>query len=249
MATPDGGLAAGAYGPSEVKTTVAGGTPVTIVEETEYPFRDTISLVVTPERATAFPLVLRIPAWADGASVTVNGAAQPGVSAGSWHRLARTWQAGDRVVLQAPMKVRASRWYNESIALERGPLVFSLRIGTDWRELKAGMKNSARPPAKDWELHPTTPWNYALAIDPARLDSAVTVRERPVGPTPFSLEGAPIELTVPGRRLAAWEMVDGSAAAPPQSPVRTDAQVETLTLIPYGSAKLRITAFPLAALP
>ena len=35
----------------------------------------------------------------------------------------------------------------------------------------------ARPPAVDWEVHPTTPWNYALAIDPDRLDASVKVSE------------------------------------------------------------------------
>ena len=33
------------------------------------------------------------------------------------------------------MAVRASRWFNDSVALERGPLVYSLRIGADWRKL------------------------------------------------------------------------------------------------------------------
>jgi hypothetical protein len=246
MATPDGGLVAGAYGPSELKTTVAGNVPVTVVEETEYPFRDTVSFVVSPARAAAFPLLLRIPAWAAGASVMVSGAPQAGVRPGSFHRIERTWQPGDRVTLRLPMTVRASRWFNDSVSLERGPLVYALRIGVDWRELRTGMKNPARAPAKDWELHPTTPWNYALSIDLARLDAAVAVREKPVGRTPFSHDGAPIELTVQGRRLPAWTMVDGSAAAPPQSPVRTDTPPESLTLVPYGAAKLRITAFPLA---
>jgi hypothetical protein len=74
----------------------------------------------------------------------------------------------------------------------------------------------------------------------------VQVREKPVGAVPFSVDGAPLELTVPGRRVPGWELVDGSADAPPRSPVRTDAPIESLTLIPYGAAKLRITAFPIA---
>jgi hypothetical protein len=44
MATPDGGLAAVAYAPNEVRSTVAGGVKVSILEETEYPFRDHIRL-------------------------------------------------------------------------------------------------------------------------------------------------------------------------------------------------------------
>ena len=74
MATPDGGLVAAAYGPSEVKTTVRGDVGVTLAEDTEYPFRDTDHAHRHRRRAqSAFPLLLRIPAWATAAEVTVNG--------------------------------------------------------------------------------------------------------------------------------------------------------------------------------
>src|SRR4029077_1256986 len=63
MATNDGGFAAVAYGPSEV---TSGG--VTIEERTDYPFRENVSLQVRSGTGT-FPLVLRIPAWAAGATV------------------------------------------------------------------------------------------------------------------------------------------------------------------------------------
>ena len=106
------------------------------------------------------------------------------------------------------------------------------------------MKHPAPAPAVDWEVHPTTPWNYALAVDPATIAATATVTEKPVGPIPFSSTRAPIELRVPGRRVDAWTLVDGSADTLPKSPVTTAGADETLTLVPYGSAKLRITAFP-----
>jgi uncharacterized protein len=165
----------------------------------------------------------------------------------TFHRIDRTGRPGDRVTLRLPMAVRATRWHNDSIALERGPLVYALRIGEDWRKVTTGMKNPARAPAIDWEVHPTTPWNYALAIDPDKAAAAVTVAEKPLGPVPFSPQGAPIEMQVPGRRLEGWTMVSGSADAPPKSPVATTGPDETLTLVPYGSAKLRITAFPVTS--
>src|ERR671934_266620 len=61
MATPDRGVAAVAYAPSVVRTSVAGDTPVVITEETEYPFRGDVRLKVAPERSVGFPLLLRLP--------------------------------------------------------------------------------------------------------------------------------------------------------------------------------------------
>ncbi|MGH9628363.1 MAG: beta-L-arabinofuranosidase domain-containing protein, partial [Bryobacteraceae bacterium] len=234
MATPDGGLAAVAYGPSQVKTLVKQNVPVSISEETEYPFRDTIRFTVTPESPVEFPLMLRIPAWAEKASVKVNGRTEHGVKAGSFHRIERKWAKGDQVELVFPMQPRISRWYNNSAAIERGPLVFSLRIGEDWNKIRD------KAPAADWEVRATTPWNYALLLEPSNIQ----VDEKAIGEYPFSASGAPVELHVKGRRLPQWGMQDGSAAPPPQSPVSSSETLETLTLIPYGSAKLRITSFP-----
>jgi len=107
------------------------------------------------------------------------------------------------------------------------------------------MKNPAIPPATDWEIHQTTAWNYALAINPAQPKAQVT--QKSVGDMPFSSDGAPIEIRIKGRRLLEWKLVEGSAGPLPPSPVTTNEAEETLTLVPYGSAKLRITAFPYLA--
>jgi hypothetical protein len=238
MATADQGLAAVTYGPSEVHTTVKGGTPVTIVEATEYPFREAVSLSLKLQGRAAFPLVMRIPAWAQGATVAVNGEAIPLVKPGEFLRLEREWKNGDQVQLRFPMIVRKSTWYNNSVAVERGPLVYSLKIGESWRKLKQ------TGPAMDWEVFPTTPWNYALVVSTDDFAKSFEVREKPMGKQPFSQEGAPVEIQAQGRRLPEWTMVENSAGPLPVSPVRSTRPEETLTLIPYGAAKLRVTAFP-----
>jgi len=244
MATPEGGLAAVAYGPNQVNTSVKGGVAVTIKEETEYPFRGEIRFAVNPAQSVAFPLQLRIPAWAEGTAVTVNGAQKDGVRAGEFFTLDREWQKGDQVVLTFPMRIRASRWYHNSLAVERGPLLFSLKIGEKWNKIGKGMSHPAPAPAADWEVAPTTPWNYGLVVDPDHPEQSVQANEKPMGEYPFSSDGAPIELRVKGRRIPAWKLVEGSAGPLPQSPVESSEPLETLTLIPYGAAKLRVTAFP-----
>jgi DUF1680 family protein len=238
MATPEGGLAAIAYGPSTVTTSLPGNTAVTIDEETEYPFRDTIRLTVKSARASRFPLVLRIPSWVEAAGVAVNGQAQSGVQSGQFLRLEREWNSGDRVELRFPMQVRATSWYNNSLAIERGPLVYSLKMGETWHKLKSF------GPSSDWEVYPASPWNYALIVDKNTPSASIQVQEKPIGKQPFSMDGAPIELAVKARRLPSWQVVDDSAGPLPVSPVTSKEPEQTVTLIPYGAAKLRITAFP-----
>lgn len=241
MATPDAGLAAIAYGPSIVTTTVAGGVPVTVEEQTEYPFRETIGLTIRPARRTRFPLLLRIPAWAAKASIAVNGQAQSGIESGKFFAVDREWKPGDRVEISFPMQLRISTWYNNSVAVERGPLVYSLKIGESWSKLKS------TGPSTDWEIYPTSPWNYALVLDQNDPAKSIEVKERPIGKQPFSSDGAPVELLVKARRLPSWLTVDDSAGPLPQSPVTSKEPEQTITFIPYGAAKLRITAFPLVA--
>lgn len=238
MGTADDGIAAIAYAPSEVRTVVKGKVAVRIVEDTEYPFRERVKLSVEPEQAVEFPLVLRVPGWATEASVRVNGKSEPGVKAGTFHRVSRQWKSGDVVELTFPMKPRVSRWYHNTVAIDRGPLVYSLKIGEDWRKLHD------KAPAADWEVHPTTDWNYGLLVNEKSVLKKVKAMEKPVGEYPFSPDGAPVVLTVPGRKLPQWKMENGSAAPPPQGPVTSTEKVEDLTLIPYGAAKLRITLFP-----
>lgn len=237
MATPDEGLAATLYSPCEVNTKVR-GTRVHLLEETDYPFRETIRMTVTPEKTLRFPLLLRIPAWANGATIQINGKTIDGpTKTGEFTRVERPWSAGDIIEIKLPMQPRLSRWYHQSVALERGPLVFSLQPGTEWVKLRD------RGLTADWQVFPTESWNYALAIDEASAPG-IRVSESPVGANPFASNAIPVKLNLTGRRLNAWRSQDGYAQPLPTSPVTSEEPQVALTLVPYAAAKLRVTAFP-----
>lgn len=236
MASNDGGLVAAAYSPCEVQTTVR-GTAVHLEEVTNYPFRGAIRITVNPAASVRFPLRLRIPAWVSEASIHINGEAQHTPSAGSFLRIDRTWSRGDIIELKLPLVPRLLSGYKNSISIERGPLVFSYPIGESWVKLQD------RGMTADWQVFPSTSWNYALAIDKEGA-SKLPVQELPVGPSPFSLKDTPVKLQVMAHKVTQWRAVDGVADPVPESPVTSDQPGEQITLVPYAAAKLRITAFP-----
>jgi len=44
----------------------------------------------------------------------------------------RAWDQGDRVEILLPMKPRITRWFRQSVAVERGPVVCSLPVRGKW---------------------------------------------------------------------------------------------------------------------
>jgi hypothetical protein len=236
MASQDGGLVAAAYAPCEIHTAI-GGTIVHVVEETEYPFRGAITIRVNPGAEVKFPLRVRIPEWAAGATLHVNGKPEASPAVGGFAKIDRQWRAGDVVDLILPMTPRVIRGFNESISINRGPLVFAYPIGEDWVKLRT------RGMTADWQVFPSSEWNYALEVDETTAHT-LKVEEHPVGGSPFALTGTPLKLQVTARKLPAWQAVDGVAESVPRSPVVSEEPEEAITLVPYAAAKLRITAFP-----
>ncbi len=244
LATPDG-LVAPLFAPCTVHASV-GGRAVTIDEETAYPFGDEIAFTVRVAEPVRFTLAVRIPAWADTYSFELNGRpaqvapgapALPGAA-----RLERTWKDGDTLCLRLPMRLRVSHWERGSVGVERGPLVYALRIGEDWRA--AG----GTPPFCDYEVHPTSAWNYALIVDPAVPERAIRVEQRRGAAQPWAQDGAPVRLRAEGRRLPEWTAHNGVSGPIPERPFRMSGTREPLTLIPFGCARLRISMFPHVAM-
>jgi len=169
MASADGGLAATAYAPCTVNTSVA-GIPVRIEEITDYPFRGKISINVDPERSTRFPMHLRVPGWASSADISINGKTYAVSNAGSFTRIERSWTSGDRIEIDIRSEARIVSGINRALTFEDGPLVFALPVDEEWVKLRD------RGFTADWQLYSKSPWNYA-----ASAQAKITRGEQAVG--------------------------------------------------------------------
>jgi hypothetical protein len=260
MATNDNGLALVTYGPSIVKARVANANEVTISEETNYPFSGTVKLTINTEKSVRFPIDLRIPGWADSVTIKFKNNTVR-VKNVSTYRMKERWKNGDQIFVELPMQLRIEKHYNNSLAILRGPVYFSLRIDKEYKSVKINYDNCSYKGSVDWEIDPKSEWNYGLLIDKTNIMRGLKVTENPVSKYPFSDKGdmiwsadsgkysawtqdAPVIIRARGMKIPEWSMKNNSADVPPLSPVKPEGDAEIITLVPYGCARLRITEFP-----
>jgi hypothetical protein len=259
MATPDNGLAAQLYSEGDVIAKVGDGTEVTLKETTRYPFEEGVYFTVHTGKPVSFPLYLRIPAWCKSATVSVNGKSVPvNAQPGSYVKLVNRWKNGDTISLQLPMEIGIRKWEKNkgSISVNYGPLTYSLKIQENY--IQKGSKETAIGDSKwqedadpekwpSYEIHPASDWNYGLLLDeqaPAKSFKVIK-KSWPASNNPFTNDAAPIELIATGKKIPGWGIDQyGLVAVLPQSPVATTDSPTTLTLVPMGGARLRISAFP-----
>jgi uncharacterized protein len=134
----DAGIAVNLYADGDWATRLPQTGHLKLSQTTDYPFSPDVTLKVEPERRSSFALDLRIPSWAAGAAVTVNGKALIGtISSGAYFRLSREWQPGDVVTLSLPLKLRLETksqlldhhgqeiFRIDYMAMSRGPLLYA----------------------------------------------------------------------------------------------------------------------------
>jgi hypothetical protein len=268
MKTSDDGLAAILYGPCELTTTVK-NQAITITQETDYPFRETIDFKMQTGSPFDFALQLRIPAWCRAAEIEINGSPLSGdIDAGSFATISRTFHNGDVIRLTLPMAVRLEDWFEgKSVALVRGPLVYSLDIAEkrieitqDSPRVERGLRGNLIQGFPAVEFYPESEWRYGVNSTLRSHLNRVRVVESPMTDNPFLADQSPVHLELPLHYLPNWNPDWNAEPAPLPNgdlvAVRTPARLPTAgeqqdpepatlkKMVPYGATHLRLTTLP-----
>jgi len=246
-ATPDKGVAALHFSPNQLTWKVGKeNTEVVIDEITDYPFSDNILFQFTLKKPTAFAMHVRIPSWCVEASLSVNGELLRKDSGGQVVVVSRVWKNADKLTLQLPMKIKTSNWGRNSRSIERGPLVYALKLQEQWQTNKDAREGEY------FTVSTKDDWNYGL-LDSVIFDPATNVRvsnKRPVSDDfIWNLAHSPVELKTRAKKIPDWKILNDVAPQPVTSRDgmylgKVEKETDEITLVPYGCTKVRIVAFP-----
>ncbi|WP_145288842.1 glycoside hydrolase family 127 protein [Pirellulimonas nuda] len=119
------------YGSSSLNTRVHGNL-LRITQTTDYPWDGDVGLTIDAWEGKELTLHLRVPGWASGAKILVNGEEVTYGKAGGYAEIKRRWRAGDTVRFNLPMPVVMLESHplveetRNQVALKRGPIVYCL---------------------------------------------------------------------------------------------------------------------------
>ncbi len=249
MATLDGGLAATLYGPCRVSQKVK-NADVQIDCVTNYPFRDKIEMKFSTSQEVTMPIYFRIPEWCHRFSIVVNNKKLLLKSKDGFVKVNRRWKNKDVIKIVLPMEVKVQQgrensypqieyFLKEQSAAKNptvnnpyqyvtyGPLLFSLPI--------PDVNNNQEDVTAKFNYMPTVTNNYTAQ------DVSVSFNPMP-SKWMWKLEESPILLKVKAKEID-WRPTQLQPL--PSSAVK-GGKPTTITLVPYGCTKFRVSMFPIS---
>lgn len=204
------------------------GSPVTVTQETSFPFDQTVRIRIDPQKDAEFAVEVRIPGWCADPSVTVIGAdGAEQTRDGDRVRIAARWFPGSFVVVDLPHSVRAVPTADGRTALAAGPLVYSMPI----ESMAAPHREYGDTDFADLDLVRTSAASlYPPALLGSRLDEVRMELTTDDSASPWES---------PQAALVAWALDPN-----PKEDAFEGAGVQGIRLVPFGATSLRWTAFP-----
>jgi len=125
------GISVNLYGGNKLNTQLQDGSTIQLTQTTEYPWEGRVKIEIKECKKKAFEILLRIPDWTKGASISING--QPineSIKSGHFTKIERMWQVGDEITMDFPMDIHLVEGHarieevRNQVAVKRGPIVY-----------------------------------------------------------------------------------------------------------------------------
>ncbi|QVY66081.1 beta-L-arabinofuranosidase domain-containing protein [Polaribacter sp. Q13] len=238
------GVTAALYGASDF-TFKKNHEEIKIQQKTNYPFDENIRFTFHMNQKANFSFGMRIPAWCTKPEIKVNGKTlKKFVIEQGMAKIQRNFSNGDQIELHLPMEMKLTTWgtENEGVAVERGPLVYSLNVEN--KSIKfpfIGNPKLINFPNK--LMYPTSDWNYALNVKDISDAKFIQINADETK-YPWDLENTPVKIEIPAKKVMNWN-IEGTHHAPSfPKELTLDKQEKVITLVPLGTTYLRMTVFP-----
>jgi len=204
MSDQNKGLVAAMYAPSKVTYQVGKKqNTVSIEEVTTYPFSDKIEFVFLMKDKTEFPFSFRIPQWCKKPIILLNDQKMTlDAKSGNYITLSRTFSNKDKITLILPQEFKLQTSVDGGISVERGPLLYALKIEEGWQVDKNDKRSTPEFPS--YNLYAKSPWNYALCLNYNDLSAQIKIINKEMTDDPWSINTSPIELKVPAKLVNGW---------------------------------------------
>lgn len=124
---------------------------------------------------------------------------------GSFITIDRVFNSEDKIILILPMDLKVNRWPQGGVTIERGPIVYSLKIKENWQVDEFEPRQTKAFPA--YTVTAASRWNYALDINEENLNERIRIVEKDFSGVPWWSKEAPVELHVPARKVKGWDTI------------------------------------------
>lgn len=156
------------YGSNTLDTSFPDGSSIQLKQISNYPWDGKIALDIESTEISDFELMIRIPGWADKATISINGKeVSEIIHPGTYHSIQRTWKQSDEITIHFPMRIKLMEAHplaeelRNQVAIKRGPIVYSLESADLPKDLKVSdviipRKASFKPSFEQNLLHGVT---------------------------------------------------------------------------------------------
>ena len=221
MRSKDEGLTAVLFGPCSIRTSVK-KIPVSIKEETNYPFDDQIIFTFTSKESVSFPLTIRIPEWSGKVNLKASGA-----KVEKYHDryiVQKIWKKGDKVTLKFENPIRLKYLADGTVSIFRGPLLFV----QSWRYKKVQLpRKFSVPNFHEYNLFGNPKYDNSISyVDIKAKNFGIEVKHRQKGDFMHPWAKPPL-------------ILDANL----KSASRKNNFKKNYDLVPIGSALIRFSSF------